>query len=138
MVDKDLIARVYPYDDKKEYITKAFRTSSRYVAPLAQSAEPGPTRIRRGRGSTEPPDHRDVPDHDYLPCIEARFSDVPQSHRGIIFGTDPDSDVVLPNCIGIGYHQFSLTFDHVNRLIIKDWGSLIGTEITYNGQGRGV
>lgn len=34
MIDIDLIARVYPYDDKKEHIGNAFSTSSYYAAPL--------------------------------------------------------------------------------------------------------
>lgn len=56
----------------------------------------------------------------------------------MVFGRGPDSDVVLPKCTGIGYHHFTLTFDDANRLIVKDWGSLIGTEVTYDGEGSGV
>lgn len=46
--------------------------------------------------------------------------------------------MVLPNCKGVGYHQFTLTFDDANRFIVKDWGSLIGTEVTYEGEGSGT
>lgn len=138
MIDSDLIALVYPHNDHKEQIGKAFSRSSYYVAPLVLPTEPRAPYAHSERGSTEPPDSLDVPDHYYLPCIEVRFSNIPRSHHGIIFGTGPDSDVVLPNCKGVGYHQFTLTFDDTNRLIVKDWGSLIGTEVTYEGEGGGT
>lgn len=137
MSDPDLIARVYPYKDTGKHVRKAFRKSSYYAAPLIPPSEPQAAYAHGERASTEPPDSVDVPDYYYLPCIELRFSKIPRSHRGIVFGTDPDSDVVLPNCKGVGYHQFTLTFDDANRLIVKDWGSFIGSEVTYNGEGRG-
>ena len=37
----------------------------------------------------------------------------------------------------ISYCHFSLTFDEDKRLVVKDWGSLEGTEVTYNGEGQG-
>lgn len=138
MADTDLIARVYPHNDKMDYLGKSFRTSSFYAAPVFSKTEPRAAYAHGERGSTEPPEYLDVPDHCYLPCIELRFSKIPRSHHGIIFGTGPDSDVVLPNCKGVGNHQFTLTFDDANRLIVKDWGSLIGTEVTYQDEGSGT
>ncbi|KAF1994222.1 kinase-like protein [Amniculicola lignicola CBS 123094] len=140
MADTDLIARVYPFDKKSEFeVTDDFRMSSYYVAPRIR-----PTRsqvgYRRGeRELTEPlPDRVYVPDYYYLPCIELRLSDVPRSRHGIVFGTDPNSDVVLPNHRALSYHHFSLTFDKANRLIVKDWDSHNGTEVTYDDRGHGV
>ncbi|KAL3957297.1 hypothetical protein ACCO45_007875 [Purpureocillium lilacinum] len=43
----------------------------------------------------------------------------------------------FPNLKGISNHHFSLTFDDANRLIVRDWGSLLGTEVTYDAQGHG-
>ncbi|KAK1768842.1 kinase-like domain-containing protein [Phialemonium atrogriseum] len=37
----------------------------------------------------------------------------------------------------ISYCHSSLTFDEDKRLVVKDWGSLEGTEVTYNGEGQG-
>ena len=69
--------------------------------------------------------------------LEIKFSDIPRTSHGIVFGCQSDSDVVLPNLKGISKHHFSLTFDDANRLIVRDWGSLLGTEVTYDGEGRG-
>ena len=38
---------------------------------------------------------------------------------------------------GLSYHHFALTFDNHNRLIVKDLGSLDGTEVIYDKQGKG-
>lgn len=136
MADTDLIACVYPYGDLKTDIANEFKTSSYYVAPRVQQ----PARRPRGeRERTEPLlNTADVPDHYYLPCIKLRLSHIPQSPRGIVFGADPNSDVVLPNDTSISNHHFSLTFDNANRVIVKDWGSHNGTEVIYNDQGHGV
>ncbi|KAH6632482.1 kinase-like domain-containing protein [Chaetomium tenue] len=93
---------------------------------------------RRERQSTEPLEARKVPALDALPYVELRLSDTPQFRSGFVFGCGPDSDVVLPNNRGVGYHHFSLTFDDKKRLIVKDWGSLNGTQVTYGKQGHGV
>ncbi|KND93130.1 hypothetical protein TOPH_02411 [Tolypocladium ophioglossoides CBS 100239] len=92
---------------------------------------------RRERESTEPPDDQGASALDYLPCLEVKFSDIPRTDRGLVFGYNPNCDVVLPHQ-GISNYHFSLTFDNHHRLIVKDWGSLIGTQVTYNGEGEGT
>ncbi len=132
-----LIARVYAHGDFKKETLKTIKRSSRYVFPRVQAPEPRPPCRRGERQVTEPPEDSSIPEHAYEPYIELRLSDIPRSSHGVVFGTDPDSDVVLPNWKGIGYRHFTLTFDEANRLIVRDWGSLVGTEVTYDGYGRG-
>jgi hypothetical protein len=137
MADTDLIARVYPYGKDWERISGVFEKSSSCVPPIAQPIEPRPAYLPGERQPTEPPETLTIPEHHYYPSIELRFSDVPKTHHGVIFGTDPECDVVLPNYRGVGYRHFTITFDEARRLIVKDWGSLVGTEVTYNNQGHG-
>ena len=134
----DLIAHVYPFGNFKQKITETIKTSSRYVFPQLQPPEPRPPYRRGERQLTEAPESCSVLENLHGPCIELSFSDIPRSRHGVVFGTDPDSDVVLPNWKGMGYRHLTLTFDEANRLIVKDWGSLVGTEVTYNGAGGGT
>ncbi|KAI2618210.1 protein kinase [Hypoxylon sp. NC1633] len=62
---------------------------------------------------------------------------MPQTDQGIIFGSNPECNVCL-DLKGISNFHFSLTFDDDNYPIIRDLSSLMGTEVTYNGQGKGV
>lgn len=138
MADMDLIARVYPYGYFQKAIENTFRRSSLFVPPLIEVSEPLPTYGRGERESTEPPKNSNIPDHCWLPCIEIKSSTIPRSRHGIVFGSKLDSDVVLPDLQGISGHHFTVTFDEERRPIVKDWGSLIGTEVTYDDQGHGV
>ncbi|KJZ76551.1 hypothetical protein HIM_03887 [Hirsutella minnesotensis 3608] len=132
----DLIARVYPVLHATEQAQRGIKSSKRCVLPRIE-AEAQDQRDRHGRGLTEQPEDRDSSAYSYLPCVELRFSDIPRTKHGLIFGCDPKSDVVLPNRKGISYHHFTLTFDDTNRLIVKDWGSLWGTEVVYSDEGHG-
>ncbi|CAM1501500.1 Fc.00g034840.m01.CDS01 [Cosmosporella sp. VM-42] len=120
MADIDLIASVYPLTEVR------IDANSRYAR--SPTLEPT-TYIRGSREQTAEPD-------DNLPCIEVRFSDTPRTSHGIVFGADPKCDVVVLKK-GISSHHFSITFDNTNRPIIRDWGSLVGTQVTYDGEGRG-
>ncbi|KJZ69149.1 hypothetical protein HIM_11467 [Hirsutella minnesotensis 3608] len=136
MEDADLIACVYPCADIDRKASKAIEKSSRYVPPRLQCPR---TRYgRRDRESTRSPERPNMPAYHYLPCLELRFSDIPRTSRGIVFGCDPNSDVVLPDIPSISYHHFSLTFDKERRLIVRDWGSFVGTEVTYDNEGQGL
>ncbi|KAK5998718.1 Serine/threonine-protein kinase DCLK3 [Cladobotryum mycophilum] len=75
--------------------------------------------------------------HRHLSCLEIRFGDLPRTSHGILFGRGQDNDVVLPYIPGISSDHFSLTFDKSGRFIVKDRGSLMGTEVLYDGQGHG-
>ncbi|UNI14821.1 Non-specific serine/threonine protein kinase [Purpureocillium takamizusanense] len=136
MEDADLIARVYAVPHDQRHASTSIKSSSRYVAP-ANYGEHQVEHGRHNRAATEPPEESNVPAHRNMPRLEIKFSDIPRTSHGIVFGCDPDSDVVLPNLKGISKHHFSLTFDDANRLIVRDWGSLLGTEVTYDAQGHG-
>ncbi|KAM4062849.1 kinase [Hirsutella rhossiliensis] len=139
MRDADLIACVYPRTDVHQRTSKATEASSRYVAPRLLS--PAVQYSRRERESTEPPEppgQSNAPTYHYMARLEPRFSDIPRTSRGIVFGCGPDCDVTLPDLQGISYHHFTITFDDAKRLIIRDWGSLAGTEVTYDDQGGGL
>ncbi|EQL03079.1 hypothetical protein G6O67_007451 [Ophiocordyceps sinensis] len=124
MEDTDLIARVYPVlsdIDIDSSALEAIQASPLYVAP-----PPLPTE----------PDHSDIWGLHYMPCIEFRFSNIPRSPHGIIFGRNPKSDVVIPSKSVSNYH-FGLTFDDERHLIVKDLDSRQGTQVTYDGEGKG-
>ncbi|KJZ70488.1 hypothetical protein HIM_10117 [Hirsutella minnesotensis 3608] len=137
MEDADLIACVYPRADIDRKASKAIEKSSRYVPPRFRCSEP--RYGRHDRESTRSPERPSAPAYyHYLPCLELKFSDTPRTSRGIVFGCGPNSDVVLPDIPSISYHHFSLTFDEERRLIVRDWGSFVGTEVTYDNEGQGL
>ncbi|KAG8415249.1 hypothetical protein J3458_009111 [Metarhizium acridum] len=138
---KDLIARVYPSVDPHGHTAEAIRASPYYVQSQSLSDEP-PKKFQYGRDdreTTEPTQEEDakVSAYDGRPFIEIRFSKIPRSSHGVIFGCNRKSDVVLPNLRGLSHFHFSLTFDERRRFIVKDLGSLMGTEVTYDNKGKG-
>lgn len=136
MEDNDLIARIYPVWDETEYAVKAVKASSFFV-PCQRSEERKRAQYgRHDRQSTDPPDDSDAASRRDRSCIEVRFSCIPRSRRGFIFGRSSRCEVVVPFESISSYH-FSLTFDEANRLIVRDLGSVAGTEVTYDGQGHG-
>ncbi|EFY86985.1 CAMK family protein kinase [Metarhizium acridum CQMa 102] len=70
-------------------------------------------------------------------CIEFRFSKIPRSSNGLVFGCGKESGAVLPDIDGVSNEHFSVTFDSQHRLIVKDLDSLYGTRVTYN-DGAGI
>ncbi len=141
MADTDLIARLYPFQDACCYALETVESNhSRYVPPRRPrpSLPSRPDQFsRRDRQPTqEPEDHGDRLDHS--PCLELRFSHGPQTRHGIVLGSDPSSDIVLLDIPGISFHHLAITFDQHNRPIVKDLGSLHGTEVTYNEEGQGA
>ncbi|PWI64954.1 hypothetical protein PCL_08405 [Purpureocillium lilacinum] len=133
MENSDIVARVYPVPHIKKFATEAIERSARRILP-DRTSESTVEYGRHNRAATEPPEDDDPS----MPYLEIKFSDPPRTSHGIVFGCDLDSDVVLPNIKGLSGHHFSLTFDDANRLIVRDWGSLLGTEVTYDGEGRGT
>ncbi|KAI1108504.1 kinase-like domain-containing protein [Nemania sp. NC0429] len=134
--DPDLIARIYPYPDGSEVATEAIKSSSRYVAPRVQQAKPRIPYSQHERQHTEPPEDPQSLNLSTLPCVELRFSNIPRTRHGLIFGSNPDSDVFI-NHPSISYHLFTLTYDAQRRLIVKDWGSSYGIEVRYGGEDSG-
>ncbi|KAL8346171.1 hypothetical protein RB598_000192 [Gaeumannomyces tritici] len=137
MADTDLIARVYPYavgsrENVPGKTLEAFKTSWGCFDPLDQLPE------RQSRESTEPLETQNGPVLDTLPYVELKLSDTHRSRSGFLFGWGQNNDVVLPKIRGVGRHHFTLTFDGEKRPIVKDWGSLNGTQVTYGSQGHGA
>ncbi|KAM3456385.1 hypothetical protein MY3296_001664 [Beauveria thailandica] len=141
-MEHDIIAYLYPHNDHDSSVTEAIEGSPRYRPPrLAQPSRTRPGRHgRRNRGereSTEPPENPGASALDYLPCLVVRLGDVPRTNKGLVFGSNPNCDVVLRGK-GVSNVHFSLTFDESNRPIIKDLNSFMGTQVTYDGGGQGV
>ncbi|KZL63700.1 camk protein kinase [Colletotrichum incanum] len=129
----DIVANIYPSSDPKGWVASAIKASSLYEPPQLEQQ----VRYRRGeRASTEPPEDHGASALDYLPRLRITFDDVPRTNRGLTFGSNSNCDVVL-DYRGISNCHFSLTFDDNNRLIVRDSGSLVGTQVTYDGEGEG-
>lgn len=131
MADSDFIARLYLSGSVDEWIFKKIKTSSAYFSVSARSQHSNQRDYTR-RQSTEPP-KGSVPFHHHKPCIEIKFSNIPRFRHDVVFGSDPRSDITVFSS-DISYHHFTLTFDDVGRLIVKDWDSRFGTEVTYDEQ----
>lgn len=140
---EDLIARVYPFFDHPDlhYAAKVIRASPFYVPQLHQKPKQAVQYGRDDREVTEPPDEpadRKASEFDGMPFIDVRFSKVPRSSHGLLFGCTKKCDVVLPNIKGPSNYHFCLTFDDQNRFIVKDLDSSLGTEVTYDNKGKGT
>lgn len=138
MADTDLIACLYPFEDDSgnaKYAIELKANKSRYIPP--QYSTPKVRLGRRDRAPTEEPEQPKGDRLDYCPRLELRFSRGPRTDHGFVFGWDSKCDVVLPWMQGISFHHFALKFDDHYRPIVKDLGSLGGTEITYDKGGKG-
>ncbi|KPM39123.1 hypothetical protein AK830_g7448 [Neonectria ditissima] len=137
-MEHDIIAYLYPHGSgfTVRNASRAIEASPRYVPP--RLAQPPRTRYSCGeRESTEPPEDQGASALDYLPYLEITFSDIPRTDRGLIFGSNPNCDVLLDEKAISNVH-FSLTLDEFNRPIVKDLNSLMGTQVTYDGKGEGA
>lgn len=74
------------------------------------------------RQSTEPPEGS-IPFHHHKPCIEIRFSNIPRSRHGVVFGSDPRSDLAVFSSPLIGAETGSnsilLSFLQVSTRIVE-------------------
>ncbi|CAH0045940.1 unnamed protein product [Clonostachys solani] len=70
-------------------------------------------------------------------CFEIKHDSVPDSPKGITFGSYAYCGVVLPEYDLISHLHFSLTFDTEDRLVIMDH-STHGIEVKYGEQGAGL
>ncbi|KAF5018843.1 hypothetical protein F66182_9172 [Fusarium sp. NRRL 66182] len=137
-MEHDIVARLYPhgFGIVGKRASNAIKANSRYVPPLL--AQPSLTRYsRHERESTEPPDNPGASALDYLPYLVVRFSDVPRTDKGLVFGSNASCDVLL-DYRGVSGVHFSLTFDNYHRLVVKDFNSRMGTQVTYDGKGKGA
>ena len=141
MENTDLIARVYPYNDDLGYGKRAIEANWRHMPPmLPQEEEEQVAPSRSSRESTQ--SEEDLNDLDRLPYLELRFSDVPRTSSGLVFGTDSNiSDIVLPARPKISKRHIALTYknrfdDGYYRLVVRDLGSKYGTWVAYDGKGE--
>ncbi|KAM5362803.1 hypothetical protein ACJZ2D_012335 [Fusarium nematophilum] len=130
----DVFAYIYPHANFDGRVSEAIRANPCHVPARIQSNEDYAHR-HGAREPIEPPEGEDSI-LDYLPHLELRFSRRPRTERGILIGSDPNCDIVISHK-SISPHHLSITFDEDNRLIVKDWGSPAGTEVTYDGEGAG-
>lgn len=133
MEDADLIAYVYLHQDFQGVGAKAIHASWLRAPHLCLPQSPEPTGSPEACGPGPGPG----PDTIHVPRLDLRFSDIPRTGHGIVFGSNRTCDVVLRHP-QISRCHFSLTFDRMNRPIVRDWGSRAGTEVTYDRDGPGV
>lgn len=128
-----VFARLYPADSTG-LAAGTIRKTGRYVAPEQPRAAP-----RHDERATTSPPEPDV--LKFLPCYELRFDNPPRTSSGIVFGTDERSDIVLPHVSGVSRTHFAITFskspDNKYRLVVRDLGSRLGTEVRYDRGGHG-
>ncbi|KAI8675417.1 hypothetical protein NCS57_00442800 [Fusarium keratoplasticum] len=131
MNDSDIIARVYPHGTNSNIPFEAITASPLCSHPPQDHVETPYNRNERERTEL-PEDTIGSP-----PCAEIRFSNIPRTSRGILIGSHTECDIVVA-LKGISSRHISITFDDQKRLIVKDWGSLVGTQVTYDNQGAGT
>lgn len=68
------------------------------------------------------------------PRLQLRFDAEPKSNLGIMMGTDPDCDIVLPRLRKISQRHCYFTFDAERRLVLRDC-STHGTIVKYDNKG---
>ncbi|KAL1855292.1 hypothetical protein VTK73DRAFT_8585 [Phialemonium thermophilum] len=128
MAESGVIARIYPVAALRDH----FRRNRESISPAVERPHrASSSSSRRERESTQELDSGECG----RLCIELRFSKLPRSRHGVVFGRSPRSHVVLPDDPHISGYHFTLTFDESRRPIIKDWGSRNGTMVTYDRQG---
>ncbi|KAG7290516.1 hypothetical protein NEMBOFW57_000518 [Staphylotrichum longicolle] len=135
MEDSDLIARLYPAD-AVGYALDMIQGHPRCIKG-AQQPELD-SQSRTSRESTV--EYQEFDDDVALPYLELRFSHVPRTSLGLIFGRSASSDIVLPSLAKISSSHFALTYkntfaDGHYRLVVRDLGSTRGTTVSYDGKG---
>ena len=136
MEDPNSIALLAPARSKKED-----RNGRSWEAIRINTQEHCPPQEKkisdlRSRESTAPlEDAKDnTQDSISYPTLELAFNSELKSGRGLMFGTNPNCDIVLPRLRNISQWHCYLTFDAKRRLILRDC-STNGTIVTYDGQG---
>jgi hypothetical protein len=73
-------------------------------------------------------------DNTSYPGLQLTFNRGPKAGQGLVLGTDPNCDIVLPQLSKISRFHCALTFDAQRRLILRDF-SKYGTIVTYDDKG---
>jgi serine/threonine-protein kinase Chk2 len=134
MSNSDIVALIYPHVDVFGAATRAIEASSFYNPPLIDPSQSAYDTDEDD--STQISNHLNVRIEDTLPFAKITFDYAPKTNRGILIGSSPACDLVVRRK-GVSSRHISLTFDEEKRLIIKDWGSLAGIQVTYDGEGAG-
>ncbi|KAK3369112.1 hypothetical protein B0T24DRAFT_353504 [Lasiosphaeria ovina] len=122
MVDPNLIACIYPYDSllyAVETINMRENQSRRIVCPETES--------------------QNLNMYGGYYALELRFNEAPgpSKGQGFVFGTNPDSDIVLPRskCLkGVWSTRCAISFEDRDRLTLKDLGKGDGIAVVYPGR----
>lgn len=134
MSNSDIVALIYPHVDVFGAATRAIEASSFYNPPLIDPSQSAYDTDEDD--SIQISNHLNVRIEDTLPFAKITFDYAPKTNRGILIGSSPACDLVVRRK-GVSSRHISLTFDEEKRLIIKDWGSLAGIQVTYDGEGAG-
>jgi serine/threonine-protein kinase Chk2 len=136
---EDLIACLYPYEDKDNLAREAVRShenSARHVKALRNVPE---LPSHRSRESTASPDHSE----DKHPAwhrengLQLTFSYGPKAGLGFVLGTEASScDIFVqaPEDNKVSRRHCYITFDAQRRLLVRDC-STHGTIVTYDKKG---
>ncbi|KAL5324594.1 hypothetical protein ACEPPN_009140 [Leptodophora sp. 'Broadleaf-Isolate-01'] len=135
MEDPNVIANLFPADDRRGYALETICMSenkSRYIPPQREKKSD-----IRSRESTASLDDKEgtAPDNTSCPGLQLAFDSGPKAGPGLVLGTDPDCDIVLPQLRNISRRHCYITFDSQRRLILRDF-SRYGTIVSYNDKGR--
>ena len=139
MKDDDIIAFLYSADGDGYH--NALHTihmevnGARFAEPRRERPVPTATqslevrRDRRDREGTVEPEksHNSL---DYKPCLQLTFSNGPKTRHGLVVGSNPNSDIVLPELDGVSFNHFTFRFDG-DYFYVKDLDSTCGTIVKY-------
>jgi len=137
MEDLNLIACLFPEDGDPEALEAIYMSEnrSRYVPPhvLPQGQTKSKYRSRESTVSLEEEEDNTPNDASY-PGLQLTFNPGPKAGQGLVLGTDPNCDIVLPQLSMISRRHCALTFDAQRRLILRDF-SRNGTIVKYDDKG---
>jgi hypothetical protein len=119
-------------DKKGKYTWQAIRMNTLECSP-PQGETKSDLRSRESTVSLEDEVDNAQDDTSY-PRLQLTFNRGPKSGQGLVLGTDPNCDIVLPRLKYISKRHCALTFDVERRLILRDF-SRHGSIVKYDDQG---
>ncbi len=134
MEDLDLVACLYPGNPEANdrHTWDAIRmNTSRYLPPRENTISD--YRSRESTVSLE----AENDSIDSYPALRLTFTSELKCGKGLMFGTDPNCDIVLPKLKHVSKRHCYLTFDDQRRLVLRDCSSL-GTAVKYDDAGGEV
>ncbi|KAG4430848.1 hypothetical protein IFR05_013664 [Cadophora sp. M221] len=136
MEDPNVIAKLFSADGNNGYAMDTIcmsENASRYIPP--QRNTKSDFRSRESTASLDDEEGTTTPDNSSCPGLQLAFNSGPKAGPGLVLGTDPDCDIVLPQLRKISRRHCYITFDSQRRLILRDF-SHYGTIVSYNGKGE--